>query len=296
MGPRPAFGEYDSYWRVFDAGVSDESHITTAEVRKKIRAGGYLVPAGTREDTVALFKRMDNDLPDYNRCLSDELYKFAFDRSLITQEQKTARALSAQALRQMLRAADDNATFDNFRRLPPAVRVMVYDRYMAEFPLVLEHPTQPPLTRTNKFIRNEAMPSFHKASKFKLTFTILLQPYSGRQTLAFHPLHPSSLAYFNALSQQSIGEIQNWILEWTTTPAYQCHIHFTGNKAQTKVWHDGKGNVADTTKQAMVDAVKEVFDAVADAVPERKLKHTDILAIRRKWEAIVLSDDNDEEH
>ena len=252
-----------------------------------------MVPPGTREDAVDLFKRMNNDLPDYNRCKEDELYKFAFDRSLITREQQSAKDLSVQALRQMLRAADDNATFDNFLNLPAAVRLVVYGHYMAEFPLVLEHPTQPPLTRTNKFIRNEALPSFHKASKFKLTFATRPQSYSGRQTLVFYPHHPSSLAYFNALSEQSIGEIQNWMLEWTMVPAYQCHIHFTGNKAQTKVWHDGRGSVADVTKQGLVNAVKEVLDAVADAFPERKLKHTDILAMRRKWEAIVLSDDSE---
>ncbi|KXS99834.1 hypothetical protein AC578_8873 [Pseudocercospora eumusae] len=300
MGPRPRFGEYDSYWRVFDAGISNESKLTTAELRKKVRAGGYVVPPGTREDAVDRLKRMDKDLPDYDRCLLDELCKFAFDRGLITQEQKTARALSVQPLRNMLRAADDSATFDNFLHLPIAVRAMVYDHYMAEFPLVLEHPTQPPLTRTNKLIRNEALPSFHKASTFKLTFTTLVQKNSGRQTLAFSPQHPPSplsLAhlYFTTLSEQSIGEIQNWILEWsegTTTPAYRFHIHFTGNKAQTKVWHTGRGNIADNMKQAIVDAVKEVLDTVADAVPKRKLKHTDIMAMRRKWEAILFSNDN----
>ncbi|EME83919.1 uncharacterized protein MYCFIDRAFT_195117 [Pseudocercospora fijiensis CIRAD86] len=272
---------------------SDESNVTLPQLRAKLRTGGYMVPASSTKAQVRELKgRMDRDLLDYARCSENELYKFASERNLITPNQKDAKGLSVQALRQILKAADDNRSFHMFLALPTAIRMTVYDHYMAEFPLVLEHPTQPPLTRTIKSIRNEAMPTFHKASKFKLTFTTLRAPYSGHQTLAFYPHHPSSHAYFNGLSEQSVGEIQNWILEWTTTPVYQCHIHFTGKKAQTQVWYEGGGNVDDNTKQAIVDAVKEVLDAVADAVPQRKLKHTDIMAMRRKWEAIAFSDDN----
>ena len=70
-----------------------------------------------------------------------------------------------------LEQADKTLAFHRFVELPPELRVRVYEYYVAAFPARISNPTQPPVTRANRLLREECLPIFYTNARFAITMT-----------------------------------------------------------------------------------------------------------------------------
>ncbi|KAK5724570.1 hypothetical protein LTR15_004616 [Elasticomyces elasticus] len=154
-----------------------------------------------RRTLEAYLQRIDRDLIRYDLYETDELLAFAAARRITVRDYVTDNTTPATLRRNhvslvwQLRDADDNATFP-FEKLPPELRVRVYDLYFDGFSKTLKTPAQPPLARTCRLMRSEVLPIFYRRTRFILT----LEAHSKRlrfvkdSTIFIETLTPEHLA------------------------------------------------------------------------------------------------------
>ncbi|KAK5726524.1 hypothetical protein LTR17_012647 [Elasticomyces elasticus] len=144
---------FDRYWT-----LDSYNNLIMSDMRDRLEALDPRVTAVRfcRRSLVVYMQRIDRELPRYDLCKTNELLKFAAARRIkvhgyVTDNTKPATLRQIRAgLIEQLWHADDNATFP-FEKLPPELRVRVYDLYIDEFPKVLKTPTQPPLAPTQSY-------------------------------------------------------------------------------------------------------------------------------------------------
>lgn len=107
----------------------------------------------------------------------EELLRFIRDRGLKTPRFARPNSniehpphVEKQICVKFLEAADKDRTFSRFADLPPELRERIYKFYLSEFPKKLKCPTQPPLARSCRLLRHEALPLFYKSTTFILSF------------------------------------------------------------------------------------------------------------------------------
>lgn len=123
----------------------------------------------------------------YGRCSHSELLRFLKDRTGVTFDKKTNRAKLTSRLREL----DRSNKFTRFSKLPPELRLRVYEHLLAPDEELTEHAgTQPPCSngfihtavlRTSKDIYNEAKPVLYDKNRFQL---LLGSDHSHGYTLA----------------------------------------------------------------------------------------------------------------
>ncbi|KXT00745.1 hypothetical protein AC579_10220 [Pseudocercospora musae] len=161
--PNPGVGEYDQYWR-----LDTYDKWTKTKLLGAIRSSGLFVSRGlTKEALIAIKRRLDRGLLYYGdqRTSMDMLRKFVKARGISLPTPTTRKAIA-----NVLMDADESRTFHGFQDLPTELREIIYEFYVDAFPEKLVCPTQPPLTRINKLIREEALPIFFKRVRFQLAF------------------------------------------------------------------------------------------------------------------------------
>jgi len=181
----------DDYWRL---ATTEEGRYAKSIMRAKLEAAGYKPKArAAREELADLELHHVKGYLCYDQCSLPELKTFVQDRHL---ESKATR----KALTQALLSADANPTFHRFLDLPAELRAVVYDIHMHEFTRdPLRHPSQPPLTRTNRQLRSEALPIFFATCTFTLT------PSLERERA--NPLSESD-RYFDTLNNSYLGHMR----------------------------------------------------------------------------------------
>lgn len=77
----------------------------------------------------------------------------------------------------VLQGADDRLSFHKFLKLPPELRNIVYEFYVAAFPSKLELCSQPPLARTSSLVPKEMLPAFYGRKAFEM----ILETHDGNE-------------------------------------------------------------------------------------------------------------------
>ncbi|EME83889.1 uncharacterized protein MYCFIDRAFT_195093 [Pseudocercospora fijiensis CIRAD86] len=193
--PDTDVGEYDQYWR-----LASYQKWTKATLLGALQSSGIVVSRSlTRHALIGIKHRLDRAMVYYGdqRISTDELRKFVRDRGLSLPTPATRKALV-----NVLVAADETRTFDRFQDLPPELREDIYKLYFDAFPEKLICPTQPPLTRTNRLIREEALPIFYKSIRFQLAFFYGQSQSTSDETINKGTLRPDfpTTAFLHQLS------------------------------------------------------------------------------------------------
>lgn len=108
----------DFYWRF--------QHCTSSDLdsRRQVKAADYEISSrATTEYREAVLRRVDRQLPDYEKCTAGELQVFALNRKLIHQKTNVLN----KKLVEILETADEERDFPQFMSLPPELRCQVYD-------------------------------------------------------------------------------------------------------------------------------------------------------------------------
>jgi hypothetical protein len=71
---------------------------------------------------------------------------------------------------------DDEPSFARFLQLPPELTVMIYEYHIDSLGTIPSVHSQPPLTRTSRLVRQEALPLFYARSTFGATLDIWTHP------------------------------------------------------------------------------------------------------------------------
>ena len=149
--------EYDQYWRLNSCAQISRSE--REQIRALVLTKGYPVTTSTTKPTLLRYAdRIELEQVCYHSCSDDELQRFRRDRGLGFRT--TEGSWSRKACIERLETADRELKFDRFTILPPELRILVYECYMADFRKPLRCPIQPPLSRASRLLRLEALPGF----------------------------------------------------------------------------------------------------------------------------------------
>lgn len=191
-----------AYWRV----PSPNPYITNAEIRSELDAIGYAPKkSASRTDLDVLLRHAQTDHICYSNCTFDELKGFAIDRGLISNKAKPGHA----RLISLLLKADMNPTFAQLNNLPPELRTRIYEFYLIDFTAKsIQHPIDPPLTRTNRLLRSEALPIFYQQCSFRIEISGL-----ARSSLE---VDKHSKAFLRLLSDLKLRNMRKLDMRFTT--------------------------------------------------------------------------------
>ncbi|KAK4958081.1 hypothetical protein LTR10_004506 [Elasticomyces elasticus] len=165
---------HDQYWR-----LSGFSAASKNDLLPLVKKGGYTaLPKTITKDTVLGYAyRIECEQLCYFRCSDAELKRFVRDRGIDIPEGRFRRSTFIE----LLEEADEELAFTKFTDLPPELRTIVYDYYLAEFSEELRNPVQPPLTRVCRLLRTATLPVFYDRTIFYLR--MLFNQYSTSRKL-----------------------------------------------------------------------------------------------------------------
>ncbi|KAK5717456.1 hypothetical protein LTR17_016070 [Elasticomyces elasticus] len=198
----------------------DNINMSVMKARLQVLDGRRTVFPFCRQTLVDYMQRLDRGLLRYDLCETDELLRFATARQITihgytTNNSKTVTMRRNHAtLVEQLQRADEHATFP-LTRLPPELRVRVYELYLTQFRCVLKAPTQPPLARTCRMLREEVLPTFY----FRTTFVVTLQMHTGdaRSDGTLLRFDLDSIAFLETLSPDHLSRVRS--LQFNIMPA-----------------------------------------------------------------------------
>ncbi|KAK3055359.1 hypothetical protein LTR09_003913 [Extremus antarcticus] len=170
---------FDTYWR-----LASISRPTDEDLRQSLSDVGYDPPkTRAREELVELIQADSFRFIAYSRLLYDELLTFIVDRKLpftvvsSLERHKIGAPLSFARSKEMLVEtlidADRTRQFTKLFQLPTELRDRVFEYYVSDFnrDTGLYRPSQPPLARTCRALREDVLPIFHQLCKFRVEFT-----------------------------------------------------------------------------------------------------------------------------
>lgn len=205
----------DQYWQ-----WEGDNNTSLLEV---VQARGYQIPQLTPVWRLHKLNKRHGKLPCYDRCTDEELEMYIRDRRLLirtTESKPKARPKPNQGRLDMivtLYDADDHPKFSRFLQLPPEIRLYVHEYYVAGFAGVLSTPTQPPLARLCRTLREELLPVFYGSCTFSLTY---LCPEGQRSMGDLYPTTSTSI-FLLALQPVDVALIRKLKLSFKIMDRYR---------------------------------------------------------------------------
>ncbi|KAK3647906.1 hypothetical protein LTR56_007880 [Elasticomyces elasticus] len=199
---------FDRYWCL---DKYDNINMSVMKARLQALDGHKTGLPFSRQTLVDYMQRIDRGLLRYDLCETNDLLRFAAARHITIHGYTTnnSKAVTVRrnhaALVNQLQRADDHATFP-LTRLPPELRVRVYELYLSESRIMLKAPTQPPLARTCRMLREEVLPTFY----FRTTFVVTLQMHTGdaRSDGTLLRFDFDSIAFLETMSPQHLSRVR----------------------------------------------------------------------------------------
>ena len=209
---------------------------------------------------------------------------------------------------ELLLTADDAPEFHKFLALPPEVRLIIYDLYMADFPQTLRNPVQPPLARTCKVVRHELLPAFYKRHTFEINFdyydSVKRSDKTYRQGKDMHTdFRPSleTVIFLDGIPRRCIQDIRKLKLSFerlSTAFVFdrQCYVEVdlaqVGNEVTVygMMPYDPEGDVRTEASKKVHDEVKvameEVIAGMSDGWTGKSFMLADLYDMRMAFQDV----------
>ena len=180
---------HDEYWKIHNY---DARLVQTLETLPNNHH--YKVPSSSNKAILAkAASRATRGLLRYENYKVAELRQFCNQRDL---KHPNLSKPSKSQLIQTLEEPDEHKVFRRLMDLPPELRLLIYTLYFKSLP-DLEEPTQPPISRVCRLVRQESLPLFFSTC----TFIISTINWRGRG------LH--RLKFFDEISDNHLKTIRN---------------------------------------------------------------------------------------
>ena len=190
--------KYDLYWQLRERSATNKQGL-----KDILSSAGYEVKKSAKKNELrSLVQRVSMGRLCYDKCSHLELNEFAITRRLVD----AGKSPTKRWLADRLMADDDHCSFTRMFDLPPELRKLIYEFYISDFnEESLEEPTQPPLARTCRMMRNEVLPLFYSTCTFDLKFSTM--PSNGASRVRFR-MDPRSFIFLTTLAPGCIGDIR----------------------------------------------------------------------------------------
>ena len=242
---------------------------------------GFFYKRGvSRERLVALLNRSDRGLLSYERCPVSELRQFCVDRKLV-KKQRAGKAELAAALEQ----ADDDPEFHCFSDLAPELRLIVYGHYLESIEQGTA-PTQPPLARVSRMLREEALPVFYGEHRF-----LILGGTANAHVVTLARLSKTAIAMITTMSEGHLRLIRRLRLRADIAMHRQyggleCDIDVGGRRGSPRIESlgDNEGDwLARTDKGPRItkEKLSEALDEMASRSEGKALQRIDLRSLNR---------------
>lgn len=154
--------ELNRYWRLHDYSSLDKESLSTRVMALGTDQANL---PGTRSQLVEILERHERGQICYDRYSDQQLEDLS--RSIGWAVRPLADGLlwywtHLRLIEALQEADDDGRVFGKILSLPAELRLQIYEHHFATYPETLVTPAQPPITRTCRLIRREALPLFYK--------------------------------------------------------------------------------------------------------------------------------------
>lgn len=157
--------KHDGYWQLREYNFPRHK---VKEIKDELEKRNYPIPNSfARPQALENLYRSDRGLLSYYGMTAGQLRKIIKARKIECNERLGDRR---RLLIRMLQAEDDDPKFQRFLNLPPELRNRVYEFYYADLTQPIYAPSQPPLTRTCRLLRQETLGMLYSTSTFLLSF------------------------------------------------------------------------------------------------------------------------------
>ncbi|KAK3702019.1 hypothetical protein LTR37_015133 [Vermiconidia calcicola] len=292
--------ELDFYWRLGNYG-----NVHKEVLRSRLIAAGYKDVRGkmAKDDLVVKAQRLDRGWIIYQNCTDLDLATFMRERGLMRPEtwQPISWSERRESIIRFLCRADAELKFNRFVDLPAELRKRVYELYVEALPEVLETPTQPPLARVSRLLRQEVLPVFYSLR----TFAIRLVLDESRPRPGWR-LDAASSTFLHNLANGQISNIRTIELNVTRRCGHNrdyfqhpCRFVLGLDKAECRSIKEYvftfKDDASRSTAnpQQRIDAVllelNEVIKNITQRGGEKRFTMEDVYALRRAVESGLRS-------
>ncbi|PIA91563.1 hypothetical protein CB0940_09042 [Cercospora beticola] len=293
---------HDKYWRLADyIGPSN------AALTQQLEASNHHIPIyrPDRRTLAHYLQRRDRQLPCYFGCSVAELQQYVKARGL---ELEQSRRSLTNKLLTALETADANPSFEHLLDLPPELRNRIYECYMSSFGSVLQSPTQPPLTKVSRQIREETLPIFYNTCTFGLALVVHhKQPQQGVAGRGWHlkwhedtdfylkSLLPENLALMRSFHIQVVTHIGLALVRDEAAP-FVFEVRLGNNRSPYAVELVGRPHIPtyvhsvvfsrwNDNLEALEEEIKAVFEVAGHRVDDQSGEQTSKLMIKDLWAA-----------
>ena len=298
----------DAYWRL-DSYQRVTNHILISELR---RAGYAVRSAQMNKATLSLLlQQTDKRLLCYDACSSQELEGFVKARGL---QVKPSKRIEHTRLIETLEQGDAELSFDKLMDLPAELRVRIYEFYVCEFPESLFKPTQPPLARVSKQIRQELLPIFYNNHIFILemhmrgVFWHTRMRWSADTEDFISRIRPIHLAMMRKIDIRIAKDPEQFAATLRHRDLYYFSIQLGDSRhscsvvlsqwARIPVIHQRSRRYVRWQKnlESIPGDLQAIFEAARHRTPEKnpRLKLADLAAARMKVESRLLANRDDD--
>ena len=274
----------DTYWKL---GFYEDK--TPGELKDYLAEHNYQWPKNA--DKGALMEavgRCQRGLLSYERCRADELRAFCVARKVALPTKKT----KVSDLREMLRTADDEATFPHFMELPAELRNRVYELHFRDYDEISTRHQQPPITKVPQ-IRAEALPLFYRC----MTFTWDLS--FNEDYCIYRHLFTGDSHTLTKMSAAKLAQIRNFKLHWTRNSRgaggdTNRRVNFSEEVSQgntTKKMAKLVGKRFTPLPQEVIDVMQMLLRDIGYWDITWKLQHHHLIAFRDAVNEVLLGAD-----
>ncbi|KAK5138322.1 hypothetical protein LTR08_003383 [Meristemomyces frigidus] len=229
----------DKYWH-----LEDFSDMPNRTICRDVQAAGYPGYEITAKSRLNMYRQLvERKVLCYYNCTDAELRLFVKDRGVQLAARRARRPVfNRDKWIRALMDKDATPVFERFLDLPPELRMHVYGWYMAAFPATLKGPSQPPLTRMARLVRQESLPAFYSMCCFEVG----VFRFRGRRPSRLH-YAPETSGFLKALTAENCAGIRHLYFREGSlfNPWYRLFVDFTGGRvrqthttAQDEVGHD----------------------------------------------------------
>ncbi|KAK4549770.1 hypothetical protein LTR36_005071 [Oleoguttula mirabilis] len=284
---------HDDCWK-----LSCHRDLTAKEMREELEARGYHVGSIMDKDRLREhLRRSDLGLMSYYKCTNEELRQLIEARQIdISSYTDKHRIGPRQDLTHSLDRADMHPKFHGFTKLPAELRNQIYGYHLADFQKSIYAPSQPPLSKTCRLIRQEFIPLFYGTCCFEVR---LLRICGQRVTMS-----DRMLLWLRSTAAEHIALIRHLHLSIAyekkgmlhaefdlTDPLVTCSIYL-GRKSKTfSIWSSHylaqgvQQAAAVARKKEMEKNMRAAMARVVRRAGKNNLRIGDIFALRRAVEA-----------
>lgn len=271
-----------SYWE-----PRTYSNLSVGAMRQMLEKRGYHVGKLKDQDKLRWqLQRSDQGLLSYLGRPNSELRALIRARDLET-DFGPGNIGQRFELLEVLEEADQNPEFERFMDLPPELRARIYEYYFLSLKEPLLAPTQPPLTLTNRMIRQESLPLFYATCSFELRLRVHALVRGAARHGRRYCMPTEFHLWLHTCGAENLADIKNLVIKEVVGKRVERYvIIIDGSQTDPKLSVRVKAETPNAADADVIRRIRKVVKGIQSRDKGWKLNKEDFFDLRKAYEKV----------